>query len=179
MPVSKLYYESATKDEPTFFLNLVTGVGVIISFSKVSPEAPVFSVTRWVATFYAITLATNVICTCTFSYRDPISSIEFTYLALIAFRIWSIDRDGGKYRETKSMLRPVLAIIIESAAIYSSFLMILLVVYLSHNWASFMLSQAVSSFHKGTNHSSSWTLIDDLNHSEIVHAFIYSIVWLT
>ena len=98
---------------------------------------------------------------------------------MIAFRIWSIDRDGGKYRETKSMLRPVLAIIIESAAIYSSFLMILLVVYLSHSWASFMLSQAVSSFHKGTNHSSSWTLIDDLNHSEIVHAFIYSIVWLT
>ena len=170
MPVSKLYYESATKDEPTFFLNLVTGVGVIISFSKISPEAQVFSLSKWVVAFYAITLATNVICTCAFSYWDPISFIEFTYLAMIAFRIWSIDRDGGKFRATKSMLKPVLAVIIESAAIYSSFLMILLVVYLSHNWVSFMLSKTVSSFHNGTNHSSSWTWIDNPNHCEIVHA---------
>ena len=138
-----------------FFKILVTGVGVVISLSKVSPEAQVFTLSRWVVAFYAITLATNVICTCTFSYRDPISSIEFTYLAMIAFRIWSIDRDGGKYRATKSMLKPVLAVIIESAAIYSSFLMILLVVYLSHSWVSFMLSKTVSSFHNGTNHSSS------------------------
>ena len=76
---------------------------------------------------------------------------------MIAFRIWSVDRDGGKYRETKSTLKPVLAIVIESGAIYSTFLTILLAVYLSHNWVSFILSLAVSSFHNGTNHSSSWT----------------------
>ena len=138
-----------------------------------------FSLSKWVVAFYAITLATNVICTCAFSYWDPISFIEFTYLAMIAFRIWSIDRDGGKFRATKSMLKPVLAVIIESAAIYSSFLMILLVVYLSHNWVSFMLSKTVSSFHNDTNHSSSWTWIDNPNHCEIMHIFIYLILSLT
>ena len=177
--VSVLYYESVTKDELTFFLISVTGVGVIISFSKVSPEAQVFSLTRWIAAFYATTLATNVICTCTSSYWDTTFFVDFTYSAMIAFRIWSVDRDGGKYRETKSTLKPVLAIIIESGAIYSTFLTILLAVYLSHNWVSFILSLAVSSFHNGTNHSISWTWIDDPNHCEIVHTFIYLIVWLT
>ena len=79
------------------------------------------------------------------------------YSALIAFRIWSVDRASGKYRETKSTLKPVLAIVIESGAIYSASLMILLMIYFSHSWAYFILPQAVSFFRDFTNHSSSWT----------------------
>ena len=139
------------------FSNLVTGVGAIISFSKVSPEVQVFLFTGLVAVFFAATLATNVICTCTSSYWDPISFIDFIYPAMIAFRIWSVDRAYGKYRETKSTLKPVLAIVIESGAIYSASLTVLLVIYLSHNWAHFIVIYAVSSFRNGTNCSCSWT----------------------
>ena len=161
--------------------NLVTGVGIIISYSKVSLQMQVFSFTGWVAAFFAATLATNVICTCTSSYWYPIHFLDFDfeYSAMIVLRIWSIDRAGGKYRETKSALKPVLVVAIESGAIYSTSLTILLVLYLSHSWAYFILVHAVSSFHKGTHHSSSWTWIDTPNHCEIVHAFIYLIVSLT
>ena len=139
------------------FSNLVTGVGAIISFSKVSPEVQVFLFTGLVAVFFAATLATNVICTCTSSYSDPISFINFTNSAMIALRIWSVDRAGGKYRDSKSTLMPVLAIIIESGAIYSASLTILLAIYLSHSLAYLILSTAVSSFRNGTNRSSSQT----------------------
>ena len=105
----------------------------------------------------------------------PISFIDFTYSALIAFRIWSVDRAGGKYRETKSTLKPVLAVVIESGAIYSASLTILLAVYSSHNWSYDIFICSVSSFYNSTNHSSSRTWIDTPNHCKTVHAFIYSI----
>ena len=159
--------------------NLVTGVGVIISYSKASSEARVFSFVGWTTSFYVATLATNVICTCTSSYSDPISFIDFTYSVMIAFRIWSVDRANRKYRETKSTLKPVLAVVIESGAIYSASLTILLAVYLSDNVVYLIWPQTVSSFHYGTYHSSSWTWIDNSNHCEIVHTFIYLIVLLT
>ena len=178
MLVSGIYYESATKEWRTC-LDLVTGVGVIISYSKASLDARVFSFVGWTTSFFVTTLATNVICTCASSYWDPISFIDLTYSAMIAFRIWSVDRANRKYRETKSTLKPVLAIVIESGAIYSASLTILLVIYLSGNLGYLILSQAVSSFHYGTYHSSSWTCIDDHNHCEILHVFIYSIIWLT
>ena len=76
---------------------------------------------------------------------------------MIALRIWSVDRAGGKYRDSKSTLKPMLAVVIESGAIYSACLIILLIVYLFHNWAHFILSQVVSSLRNGTDHSSSWT----------------------
>ena len=109
----------------------------------------------------------------------PISFIDFTYSAMIVFRIWSVDRAGGKYRETKSTLKPVLAVVIESGAIYSAFLTIILAIYLSDNWAHEIFINCVSSFYNNTNRSGSWTWIDDPNHCKTVHAFIYSIISLT
>ena len=73
---------------------------------------------------------------------------DFVYSAMIAFRIWSVERAGGKYRETKSTLKPVLAVVIESGAIYSASLTIFLIIYLSHSWAYLSWPQAVSSFRK-------------------------------
>ena len=158
---------------------LVTGVCSLISHSKVLYEAQVFSIVKWVAVSFTTTLSTNVICTCTSSYWNPISYIDFMYSALIAFCIWSVDWAGEKYCETESTLKPVLAIVIKSGAIYSVSLIILLIIFFSHSWAYFILPQAVSSFHNVTNHSSSWTWIDNPNHCEIVHAFTYSIILLT
>ena len=158
---------------------LVTGVCSLISHSKVLYEAQVFSIVKWVTVSFTTTLSTNVICTCTSSYWNPISYIDFMYSALIAFCIWSVDWAGEKYCETESTLKPVLAIVIKSGAIYSVSLIILLIIFFSHSWAYFILPQAVSSFHNVTNHSSSRTWIDNPNHCEIVHAFTYSIILLT
>ena len=158
---------------------LVTRVGSIISHTEILLEAKVFSQVGWSAAFFATTLATNVICTCTSSYWDSIDFIDFMYSAMITFHIWSVNWASGKYCETKSTLKPVLATVIESGAIYSASLMILLIIYFSHSWAYFILPQAVSSFHNFTNHSSLWTWIDNPNHCEIVHTSIYSIILLT
>ena len=87
----------------------------------------------------------------------PISYIDFTYSAMIAFRTWSVDRAGGKYRETKSMLKPVLTVVTESGAIYSAFLTIILATYLSDNWPHEIFINCVSSFYNNTNRSGSWT----------------------
>ena len=80
---------------------------------------------------------------------------DFEYSGMIVFRISSVERAGRKYRETKSSLIPVLAVVIESGAIYSASLTILLILYLSHSWAYFILSHTVSSFHEDAHHSSS------------------------
>ena len=159
--------------------NLVTGFISIISYSKVSSEAQVLLLARWVVAFFAATLATNVICTCVSSYWYPIPFINFVYSGMIAFRIWSVDRASGKYLDSKSTLKPVLAIIIESGAIYSASLTILLATYLSHSSAYHIWLHAVSSLHNATYHSSSWTCIDNPNHCKILLVFIYLIVWLT
>ena len=74
---------------------------------------------------------------------------------MIAFRIWSVDRASGKYNNSKSTLKPVLAVVIESGAIYSASLTILLAIYLSHSLVYLIFSQAVSSFHNGTYYSNS------------------------
>ena len=161
------------------FSNLVTGVGFLISYINASSEAQVFLFVGWFTAFCTATLATNVICTCTSLYWDPISFIDFTYSAAIAFRIWSVDRACGRYHEAKSMLKPMLAIIIESGAIYSASLTILLATYLSRSLAYLIWLHAVSSPHNGTYHCSSWTWIDNTNHCEIVHAFIHLIILLT
>ena len=73
---------------------------------------------------------------------------------MIAYRIWSVDRAIGKCRDPKSTLMPVLVVVIESGAIYSASLTILLVIFLSHNGAYFIIVHAVSFFHNGTHHSS-------------------------
>ena len=74
--------------------------------------------------------------------------IDFMYSAMIAFRIWSVDRASRKYRESKSTLKPVLAVVVESGAIYSTSLTILLVIYLSHSWTYLSWPQVVGSFRK-------------------------------
>ena len=87
----------------------------------------------------------------------PHPLIDFAYSGMIAFRIWSVERASRKYRYSKSTLMPVLVVVIESGAIYSAFLIILLAVYLSHGGDFFMFSPIVSSFHNGINPSSSRT----------------------
>jgi len=106
---------------------IVTGAGVLTNFSRISPNTEVFSLTKWVATFFTMSLATNVICT-----------------VLISFRIWSVDRATGTCRQSESTLRPVLAVVVESGAIYSASLVALLATFLSHSWAQYIVIDAVT-----------------------------------
>lgn len=98
------------------------------------------------ASFFVITLATNIICTGRLD-RYPVTCFVLTLPSvLISYRIWSVDRAAGKYRHTASTLKPVLIVVIESGAIYSTTLITLLAVYLSHNWAHFIVLDLVSLF---------------------------------
>lgn len=74
----------------------------------------------------------------------PCSYLIFIVTGLIAFRIWSVDHAASKFRQNKSTLRPVLAVVVESGAIYSASLTALLAVYLSHSWAQFIILDAVT-----------------------------------
>lgn len=76
----------------------------------------------------------------------PHSTLATNALAtgLIAYRIWSVDHSAGKFRQTKSTLKPVMAAVIESGAIYSLTLVILLGVYLSHSWAHFIFLDSLT-----------------------------------
>ena len=75
--------------------NPATGVGVIISYSKASSSARVFSFVGWTTSFFATTLATNVICTCTsfFTFQtEPPPHLPL--LTFIRIQLWSRSGSG-------------------------------------------------------------------------------------
>ncbi|KIJ34295.1 hypothetical protein M422DRAFT_782921 [Sphaerobolus stellatus SS14] len=106
----------------------VTGVGILFSFAKVVPEADIFVVelSQWIVSFFSMTLATNIICT-----------------GLVAYRIWSINRQTAKLSSGHSM-RPIMILVIESGAIYSATLLTLLILYKADSWFQYVLLDAIS-----------------------------------
>ena len=64
---------------------------------------------------------------------------------LVAYRIWEINRahvfTGFRHRN----LRPVLVLIVESGALYSSTLLVLLVLYNVGSWFQYVVLDAVSA----------------------------------
>ncbi|EPT04836.1 hypothetical protein FOMPIDRAFT_1045518 [Fomitopsis schrenkii] len=107
-----------------------TGVGILYSFDKVEPEASIFVVQlgHWITAFFSMTFATNVICT-----------------ALVAYRIWAINRTHLFLSFRHRNLRPVLVLIVESGALYSATLLALLVLYNADSWFQYVVLDAVSS----------------------------------
>jgi len=113
---------------PCFLLlgSTVTGVGILYSFARVAPEDIfVVQLSRWIVSFFSMTLATNVVCT-----------------ALVAFRIWNINRQN--FLAVGHSLRPVMLLVIESGAIYSATLLTLLILYKANSWFQYVLLDAVS-----------------------------------
>ncbi|EPQ58590.1 hypothetical protein GLOTRDRAFT_127087 [Gloeophyllum trabeum ATCC 11539] len=94
--------------------NAVTGYGVSYELAQVVPGADIFLSTLqpWITSFFSLTFCTNVICT-----------------ALIAGRLWWRERSIGHAAQMSFL--PVVAVVVESGAIYSAALISLLVVYLS------------------------------------------------
>lgn len=93
-----------------------TGIGILWAFDKVG-RAEIFAevLSHWITSFFSMTFATNVICT-----------------ALVAYRVWAINRKHVSFRGRK--LRPLMLLIVESGAIYSATLMVLLILYNVDSW---------------------------------------------
>ncbi|KAF9458795.1 hypothetical protein BDZ94DRAFT_1325225 [Collybia nuda] len=105
----------------------VCGIGILYSFARVVPEAEIFVIElkQWIVSFFSMTLATNIICT-----------------GLVAFRIWHINRQNVSF--SNNSLRPVMLLVIESGAIYSATLLVLLILYEVESWFQYVLLDAVS-----------------------------------
>ncbi|KAF8896594.1 hypothetical protein BD779DRAFT_1668355 [Infundibulicybe gibba] len=114
---------------PTLLLagSTATGVGILYSFSQLTPETKIFvpQLKKWIISFFSLTLVTNIICT-----------------SLIAFRIWYVNHQCTAF--SSRSLRPVLRLVIESGAIYSITLLVLLILYKTHSWFQYVVVDAVS-----------------------------------
>ncbi|KAF7973802.1 hypothetical protein HWV62_14168 [Athelia sp. TMB] len=109
--------------------SIACGMGTMISFARVSSADSVFKAQlhNWIVSFFALTLFTNF--TCTF---------------LIAFRIWWTHRRAGSGAPGTISLLPTVVIVVESGAIYSVVLVILLSLYLSGSYAQYIALDAVT-----------------------------------
>ncbi|KAJ6576706.1 hypothetical protein DFH09DRAFT_1031478 [Mycena vulgaris] len=103
-----------------------TGIGILWAFDKVG-RAEIFAeeLSHWITSFFSMTFATNVICT-----------------ALVAYRVWAINRKHVSFRGRK--LRSLMLLIVESGAIYSATLMVLLILYNVDSWFQYVVLDAVS-----------------------------------
>ncbi|KAF8208012.1 hypothetical protein K438DRAFT_1754758 [Mycena galopus ATCC 62051] len=112
-----------------FIASIAMGIVTIHEFAKVSSSDPVFvKPHNWIVSFFSLTLFTNFSCT-----------------LLIAGRIWWIDRQAGNAAEIISgrKLGPTIIILIESGAIYSACLIILLSLYISGSYAQYIALDGV------------------------------------
>ncbi|KAJ7078392.1 hypothetical protein C8R43DRAFT_1143408 [Mycena crocata] len=99
-------------------------VSVLCRVSQVSSSDPVFvsELHNWIVSFFSLTLFTNFTCT-----------------SLIAGRIWWMNRRVVATAEISGRkLGPAIIIIVESSAIYSACLIILLSLYLSGSYAQYI-----------------------------------------
>jgi len=93
----------------------VTGIGSPYTASKVN-QNEVFTgrLSQWITSFYSSTLTTNLLTT-----------------ALLAFRIWHLDRTATRLLRAgrQSQLRPILHILVDAGAIYSVTLLAALICF--------------------------------------------------
>ncbi|KAF9653987.1 hypothetical protein BDM02DRAFT_3107169 [Thelephora ganbajun] len=104
--------------------SMVTTVGVIHQLSA-APNGGYIVDTRWIISFIAMTLSTNIFCT-----------------SLIAVKIWKINSFSSQF--VGHSLTPVMRVVIESGAIYSCTLTALLVCYLTKSWVQYLILDSVS-----------------------------------
>ncbi|KAI5122026.1 hypothetical protein M0805_008017 [Coniferiporia weirii] len=106
------------------FASVVTGIIAVVSVAKASSETPIFAVKLkdWITSFFVITLFTNFSCT-----------------ALIAFKVWWMERQLAEFSRSSSGFRPVMIIVIESGAVYSVSLIALLAMYINGTWAFYFI----------------------------------------
>lgn len=75
---------------------------------------------RWITSVYSTTLATNLSATGQYSWENILESSKCSiFLALLAYKIWTVNRRVSSFK-SDNLLGPVLHVIIESGAIYSA-----------------------------------------------------------
>jgi len=111
-----------------FLGNVGSSIGILVAFAHAEPGA-VFRehLRKWIVAFFVLTLSNNLICT-----------------TLIATKIWRINSFTAAH-VFENKMRPVMLVVLESGAIYSGTLFALLVSYLVHSWAQYLILDAVSS----------------------------------
>ncbi|KAF9477272.1 hypothetical protein BDN70DRAFT_862090 [Pholiota conissans] len=114
-----------------FIASIGVGIGALQAFARASPDAPVFisDLQNWIVSFFALTLTTN---------------FTSTSESLIAFRIWWVHRRTRGILGSRRTILPAMVVIIESGAIYSACLVILLSLYLSGSFAQYIVLDAVT-----------------------------------
>jgi len=106
-----------------------TGVGCIYSLINArATSGNIFASAtgRWITSFYATTLATNLLAT-----------------ILLAYRIWSIDRRLVHVRSRKSPLRPLLEVVVDSGLLYSVTLITALSCFVSASTGQYVVLDMV------------------------------------
>lgn len=128
------------------------------SVARASLDALIFESKKWIASFYSMTLFTNLICSCTYILSTTaalVRSLSFPspLIALLAWRIWWTHRNTARLSHTVSDHRVMTAaiIVIESGLVYSVCLSCLLGLYLSDTFAQYVLIDAVSHTMLGTS----------------------------
>lgn len=105
----------------------------------------------WIVSFFISTFATNVICTGELQ-RNFTPNRGSQDVALVAFRIWFINRQTIVF--TGYSMRPIIFLVIESGAVYSVTLLVLLVLYKSQSWFQYVVLDAVRPIRlSSANHS--------------------------
>jgi len=112
-----------------FVASIGVGIGALQGFARTSPAEPVFisELHDWIVSFFSLTLFTN-----------------FSSTSLIAGRIWWIHRKVLGNVIKGGSLMPAVIVVIESGAIYSACLVILLSLYLSGSYAQYIALDAVT-----------------------------------
>ncbi|KAH7890367.1 hypothetical protein F5I97DRAFT_16588 [Phlebopus sp. FC_14] len=107
---------------------LGVGIGALQGFARASPTTPIFitELQNWVVSFFSLTLFTNFSCT-----------------SLIAMRILWVHHRANTAISDRSLVSAAI-VIIESGAIYSVCLIILLSLYLSNSFAQYLMLDAVT-----------------------------------
>jgi hypothetical protein len=91
---------------------VAAGIGSMYALSQGSAAVFAPFISRWIKSFYATSLSTNLLST-----------------LLLAYRTWTIDRQTSSVRIMKSRLRPILLIVIDSGLLYSFTLVAALVCF--------------------------------------------------
>lgn len=103
----------------------VTGSGALRAMA--SDSGSVYLTLNWTCAFFAMTFATNALCT-----------------LLISLRLWYLDRQTPVLVFSRQLrLKSVAGMILESGAIYSAFMLATLGTFLASSWAQYIVCDTV------------------------------------
>ncbi|TRM59077.1 hypothetical protein BD626DRAFT_409791 [Schizophyllum amplum] len=109
---------------------LATGIGTVYTIGQVTAESGnIFASTTasWITSFYATTLSCNFVAT-----------------AILAFRLWSVERGVNRSRTARSNIWPVLMIVIDAGVLYSVTLLCALCLFASESHAQYIVLDMVT-----------------------------------